>query len=42
MRDLGNIKGMEFLRKKFLEECMQCEFFKKVQEEEGGAFKFFD
>jgi hypothetical protein len=42
MKDLGNVKGMGFLKKKFFGECMQCKFFKKVREEEGGAFKFFD
>jgi hypothetical protein len=41
MKTLGSITGMEFIREKFLEKCLVCEFFKKVQKEEGSGFQFF-
>ncbi len=41
MKNLGSIRGMEHIRLKFLEECLECEFFKKVQAEEGRNFEFF-
>jgi len=41
MKQLGAIPGLEFIREKFLEKCLTCEFFLKVQEEEGRNFNFF-
>ena len=41
MNDLSTIPGMGFLREKLLKKCLFCEFFRRVQEEEGRSFQFF-